>query len=98
MRRIHEGSGTYRMAVAVKIEWKMRAADGNRTHDLCLTKASLYPLATAACVIRPYPNLIHKGLVPSNGHMGYAGPHLSSLSISMVMAAQSLAISSMNSS
>ena len=24
------------------------AADGNRTHDLRLTKASLYPLATAA--------------------------------------------------
>lgn len=26
------------------------AADGNRTHDLRLTKASLYPLATAAVV------------------------------------------------
>ena len=28
------------------------AADGNRTHDLRLTKASLYPLATAAVVIQ----------------------------------------------
>ena len=35
------------------------AADGNRTHDLRLTKASLYPLATAAVVIqRNYTSFI----------------------------------------
>lgn len=35
------------------------AADGNRTHDLRLTKASLYPLATAAIVgLRIGPSLI----------------------------------------
>ena len=34
------------------------AADGNRTHDLRLTKASLYPLATAAVVSRRNEDLL----------------------------------------
>ena len=44
----------------MNVENKKRAVGGNRTLDLCLTKASLYPLATTACVFVGKYNYIIK--------------------------------------